>query len=507
MTRTKEQDTNKLVVKARFLASFTILLGVITMRRADAIAACAIKKKNWEEFCDTSKDLDKIQQLALQRLNNRQQSIRDLQTALLKLQIYVEKKAGGNLETELLAIAELYATKLNKLTEIIANTETAVMLTVVRDTARLQGAIDEFMSFAVGVASSSKGCLSTGNSNEGIINGRAALDSAKPSCKLTTGQVTPGTTEPTKITATGYKIDNRGKGQTNTITGTDTGCDLNSAKASSKLLDDGSHSAITTAPFLAGGFLTIGASGIEQTDAASATALASKRPLTHAAHAAVAATADPSPAFTLPDLKSLATDEDFTPIARRLFLNKTANDASSDDSIANKLTAAYTDQTTYDKKLKTNINNEEIPKGISGDENNPKNLGTINDIAQLYRIFFYYKETNAKALESKITELQKTINKGASKTPEQICNDIGDSNESKCNTTKGCAYDRTGEENKKCTLSEEGIKAAAKQEENKAGVKDGETDSKCSDKKTEGECKDGFKWDGKEYKDSGFSFQ
>nr|APD74458.1 variant surface glycoprotein 1125.3084 [Trypanosoma brucei] len=390
MTRTKERDTNRIVVKARFLSTFTILLGVITMRRADAIAAGAIKKQNWEEFCDTSKDLDKIQQLALQRLNNRQQSIRDLQTALLKLQIYVEKKGGGNLETELLAIAELYATKLNKLTETIANTETAVMLTAVRDTARLQGAIDEFMSFAVGVASSSKGCLSTSNSNEGIINGRAALDYAKASCKLTTGQdpVTPGTEVQTKLTAAGYKIDNRADGQTNTITGTDTGCDLNSAKSASHLLHDATHADITTPPFLAGGFLTIGASGIEQTDTTSATGLAAAQPLMHAAHAALAATANPPPAFTLPELAKLGDDADFTPIARRLFLNKRANDASSDASIAGKLTAAYTNQTTYDKKLKTKIDNEEIPKGISGEKNNPKNLGTVNDIAQLYRIFF-----------------------------------------------------------------------------------------------------------------------
>nr|AGH60294.1 variant surface glycoprotein 1362 [Trypanosoma brucei] len=411
MTRTKEQDTNKLVVKAHFLASLAILLGVIAVRRANAVAAGAIKKQNLEEFCDSSKDLDKIQQLALQRLNNRRQSIRDLQVALLKLQIYVEKKAGGNMATELLAIADLFATKLSKLTQTTANTETAVMLTAVRDTARLQGAIDEFMSFAAGVASSSKGCLNTANSGTTIIRSRSELDTAHPSCKLTTGQITPGTAEPTKLTATGYKIDNRGNGQTNTITADDTGCDLNSAESNSKLLDDGNQDDLTTPPFLAGGFLTIGASGIEQPDAGTAGGLADNRPLMHAAHAALAATANPPPAFTLPDLKSLATDEDFTPIARRLFLNKTANDASSDDRIANKLTATYTDQTTYDKKLKTNINNEEIPKGISGDENRPKNLGTINDIAQLYRIFFYYKETNAKALEGKISELEKKLTK------------------------------------------------------------------------------------------------
>nr|APD75546.1 variant surface glycoprotein 1125.5468 [Trypanosoma brucei] len=302
------------------------------------------------------------------------------------------------------------------------------------------------------------------------MNVRSALDTAHPSCKLTTGKITPGTAVPTKLTATGYKIDNRGNGQTNTITAYDTGCDLNSAESNSNLLDDGSQDDITTPPFLAGGFLTIGASGIEQTDTKSATALASNRPLMHAAHAAVAATADPPPAFTLPDLKSLATDEDFKPIARRLFLDKAANDASSDASIAGKLTAAYTDQTTYDKKLKTNIDNEEIPKGMRGDENNPKNLGTINNIAQLYRIFFYYKETNTKALDSKITELQKTINKEASKTPEKICNKVWDENESKCKTTKWCIYNKTGEENKKCTLSEEGKKKAAKAE--KAGGND-----------------------------------
>ncbi|SCU65704.1 Trypanosome variant surface glycoprotein (A-type), putative [Trypanosoma equiperdum] len=146
--------------------------------------------------------------------------------------------------------------------------------------------------------------------------------------------------------------------------------------------------------------------------------LETNQPLLHAENAALAQTANPPPAFTLPDLKSLATDEDFTPITHRLFLDKPANDASSDVIIAGKIKATYTDVRTYDKKLKTDIDNEEIPKGINGDENSPKNLGTINDIAQLYRIFFHYKDLSTKVLKSKITELQKTINKGASKTPE-----------------------------------------------------------------------------------------
>ncbi|SCU72812.1 Trypanosome variant surface glycoprotein (A-type), putative [Trypanosoma equiperdum] len=258
------------------------------------------------------------------------------------------------------------------------------------------------MTFAAGVASSTKGCLNSGDAETGIISGRNALDVAQPSCKLTQDPVTPGTAAPSKLTTTGFKIDNRGNGATGTITADDTGCDLNSAKASSKLLDDGSQGDITTPPSLSGGFLTIGACGLEQRGAASATGMTPRQPLLHAAHAALVATANPPPAFTLLDLKSLHTDEDFKTIARLLFLDKPANDASSDPSIANKLTAAYTDQTTYDKKLKTNINNEEIPKGISGDENNPKNLGTISDIAQLYRIFFHYKDLNTKVLESKI---------------------------------------------------------------------------------------------------------
>nr|APD73046.1 variant surface glycoprotein 1125.201 [Trypanosoma brucei] len=86
--------------------------------------------------------------------------------------------------------------------------------------------------------------------------------------------------------------------------------------------------------------------------------------------------------------------------------------------------------------------------------------------------------------------------------PEEVCNAIGDANETGCNKTPGCHFVASKGEGKKCTLSEEGGKAAAKQEEDKAGGKDGKTGPKCTGKK-KNDCKSpDCKWEGETCKDS-----
>nr|APD75759.1 variant surface glycoprotein 1125.5720 [Trypanosoma brucei] len=203
------------------------------------------------------------------------------------------------------------------------------------------------------------------------------------------------------------------------------------------------------------------------------------------------------------DLNKIKLTEVFKQAMRQIVLKaETATSPARDAELDTATATTFESPDQFSENSKAKIDNEKIPKGISGDENNPKPLGTISDIAQLYRIFFHYKDFNTKALESKISELENQINKGAAKTPEQICNDIGDSNESKCNTTCGCAYDKTGEENKKCTLSKEAKKEAANQE---TEGNDGENASTCAgkDERRCGTIK-GSKWEGKTCKDSSF---
>nr|ARB50641.1 variant surface glycoprotein [Trypanosoma brucei] len=73
-----------------------------------------------------------------------------------------------------------------------------------------------------------------------------------------------------------------------------------------------------------------------------------------------------------------------------------------------------------------------------------------------------------EALKPKIQQ-KHCQNDNAAHKPEEVCNAIGDANETRCNKTPGCHFVASKGEGNKCTLSEEGKKAAAKQEENKAG--------------------------------------
>ncbi|RHW73998.1 Trypanosome variant surface glycoprotein (A-type) [Trypanosoma brucei equiperdum] len=182
------------------------------------------------------------------------------------------------------------------------------------------------------------------------------------------------------------------------------------------------------------------------------------------------------------DLNKIKLTEAFKKAMRQIVLKaETTTSTARDAELDAKAATTFGSPDQFSENSKAKIDNEEIPKGISGDENNPKTLGTINDIAQLYRIFFHYKDANTKVLEIKITELKKKINKGASKTPEQICNDIGDENERKCNTTKECIFNKTGEKNRNCTLSEEERKEAAKEQANQeTGGKDGKPEEKSA---------------------------
>nr|APD73017.1 variant surface glycoprotein 1125.166 [Trypanosoma brucei] len=184
---------------------------------------------------------------------------------------------------------------------------------------------------------------------------------------------------------------------------------------------------------------------------------------------------------------------------------KTVTDATTESDVKLRENYFGTGDTTA-KGLWNKIANEQVVDETGKEKPEPK-LAQIVDTDKLRKVLEYYQtlqNVRQAGLVQEIEKLKKDSEIGKTVTPEKICNKIGDADENKCNRTKGCAYNKTGEANKKCTLSEEGKKEAAKQAENQeTEEKNWKTDSKCTGKKQK-DCKDGCKWENRKCKDYSF---
>nr|APD74816.1 variant surface glycoprotein 1125.4292 [Trypanosoma brucei] len=124
---------------------------------------------------------------------------------------------------------------------------------------------------------------------------------------------------------------------------------------------------------------------------------------------------------------------------------------------------------------KTNV------RGTSDKAATTKKLSELDDLGLLHKAVAYESAELASTLIAKLKEIEsfRKSEQTKQKTPEQICNDIGDKNETGCKNTPECHFVASNREGRKCTLSEE-AKQAVEKTNQEAGGKDAKTNATSS---------------------------
>nr|APD75813.1 variant surface glycoprotein 1125.5789 [Trypanosoma brucei] len=244
-------------------------------------------------------------------------------------------------------------------------------------------------------ASATHGCLGTDETGSNPVKGNTGLASLKANCGILKAGLTRTTATDPAFTKNGFTSDKQGGAVAPTATPGTTGeCSFTETSNAFHGLNPAGGQALNQDFKMAAGFFKTSATGLTMQATNNLKTPDRKPTRLLAAFQAHITTNRARDELQQTDLNKIKLTEVFKQAMRQIVLKaETATTFESPDQ--------------FSENSKAKIDNEEIPKGISGDENNPKPLGTISDIAQLYRIFFHYKDFNTKALESKISELEK----------------------------------------------------------------------------------------------------
>nr|APD75088.1 variant surface glycoprotein 1125.4891 [Trypanosoma brucei] len=400
-------------------------------------------------------------------------AIQNSKAAELRTGIYIAKNSGA---TEVRKVSLLRAYISQTTTKAMSHFSYTAIPQAIKTVAHatyLKGNLDEFLNLMVDAkGSTTTGCLVT--TSPTIASKGAGTISGTP-CKRQLSEAAATTLKQTQLTSDGFP---------HLLTRAD-GSNLNQATdtATCKILDGSTRgfanaAAIDQTIAVAGGYITI--------------------PTTNAA-------------VTLNDLTKLGTTTAGKPTAfvnlftakngistelSENFKNTTGKPTERVDlvQIAKNVLLSTEEQKTKDGKAElvqflgdddeTKINDalklvddETIPEGIGGNPKEQK-LSQITDENLLNTILGHYEmhlsDTIAK-LRATLAE-KEAAEKGAKKTTEQVCSEIKD--QKACDTNKKCTYDKTKEEGKRCTLSEEGKQAVEK--EKAANQETGGKDAKAT---------------------------
>ncbi|SCU70550.1 Trypanosome variant surface glycoprotein (A-type), putative [Trypanosoma equiperdum] len=188
-----------------------------------AAVKSAIKKEYWTAICDVAHEAGSILNQALTTLETAATNgLRSLRR-LLKAQIYALGNLTRPTAPEERMLWTFAATQTEKAFNYYSSPAATDVLTAVRNAARLQGAIGEWVDLMAEAAESSKGCLGADGSGTNAIAGRTALSSTAAQCKLNWDGVKKGETQGSLIGPAGLTGAFANKVVTNTLTGADKG--------------------------------------------------------------------------------------------------------------------------------------------------------------------------------------------------------------------------------------------------------------------------------------------
>nr|APD74585.1 variant surface glycoprotein 1125.4050 [Trypanosoma brucei] len=483
--------------KQHLLLAVALLISALPGAQA---SGNAIKAQGWQNICKVTGYLQKIPGLAKQQIADEGKAATNARIAALALSAYAASSLEGDKRLAIQAVTEkILADAHSAYTSVLSYSEAAI--TAAATTAELAGrGIEVVETLAEAISGATGYCLmAEGDAGQADKFARlpgcnnANRDHPKHGDKIST----------TDLTSTGFAALNNQDVKASS-TGAATCVLFQAASQNAAKLFQADKTV-----GMAGGMLVVG-TGTPTLNLATAQQITTngkndRSTLLKAAHADAYAVNSRRPKLTAATPQAAAEQATTDPEtkAKLAKILKRQGVVAGDGPAQAEASRIYTDLFGSTGEKMSEIWATVMQTRVTGSKDKTEETATIESIMtenQLQQVLDYYKHqmaTKLKATEAQLTKAEATC-KSAVKTPETICNDIGE-NKTKCGETEGCHFVDTNEKEKKCTLTKEAAeKAAAKQETGK----DGKKEDKCSDKKKEGECTGNCKWDGKECKDS-----
>nr|APD73321.1 variant surface glycoprotein 1125.1047 [Trypanosoma brucei] len=443
-----------------------VFLVSLIVTHSQAASTNPIKEATWKAACAVAADLQKVQKRAAQMLKNSAGGAANYLAQAYKTQIYIEVKRSGKYRKIDLALVEYYMQKENPaLQEANAGTLTSAATAISR-TARFQGAIQEYIQMMAQIADgTTHSCL--GGASAARTGGSAALlKVTEQGCATTNPELKPDLATPTNFGETGITHTSLAGSTSATAIAGSAVCTLTAAKTRSYLLDaSGSQATISGEPVFAGGLFKLTTDLMLNSPnlitSASADYLVMK-----GGHDAYVATKELNTGYAFKEPKQLAADPEFKNAYRKAVLGDHKLEKPDAPVEPNAV------QSAFGSKMETEYKDFPDTKviDVTGKQTEGKELSTINDLDELDKVLTNYQEDRLARLNKEITELKDQLKnlgaKVAEKTPEQICNDIGE-NKTKCGETEGCHFVPSNSKGKKCTLTQEADEKAAKKHQTK----------------------------------------
>nr|ARB50539.1 variant surface glycoprotein [Trypanosoma brucei] len=420
---------------------------------AHSAAGDAIKYETWTGACQLAAELSKIQNIAAKKITDATETASSYLRQYFKTRILLEKTQRGNYKPAQLALLAYYAKKADDAAVYYNKANVLAQATAIRDSARLEGAIIDFVGALNQIVDGTHNCLQKGSADNNHRPAAASFDGIEAGCNSNTAALTGQAATISGFTAAGYSGALGAEKDENAITGGGTPkCTITAPKATNRLLNQGAGTTITGTPRYAGGIFYLHTNGLKQAATDQLTTEGPNNKMLAAAHRAYLATQHTVETFKFKDSTQLKEDPDFIKLYKKIVLKDKEPTTEADTALKNQIEAAFGPKEEMGKTYNSGFSDVSIINPQAAD---PPTLAltALTSIEQLTAVLQFYETQNRKFLTDKIAELEEKINKGASKTQEKICNDIGDKNETGCKNTPGCHLVSTNPEGTKCTVN------------------------------------------------------
>nr|APD75193.1 variant surface glycoprotein 1125.5019 [Trypanosoma brucei] len=371
---------------------------------------------------------------------------------LLRTAVYIEAERDGVYTKQDIALLTLYADKASQALKTTTGATFRKLTTAIADAARLDGRIGEFIQIMAGFGDKgTHSCLATKTGTNDYRVYSKPLNTDAPGCVDPEEDIKPTATIDTKFTANGHSSAEFQAAAGATGTGGTVDCALTTGLTANKVLDSANGVTLTASPEFAGGLFKYAASDLNTVDLRNLKTGATVSKALQRAHAAYLQAKQAPPAFTEPNPTSLSIDEGMSKYYRIHVLGPTPDKLTEAHNLAQTIASAYKRSEELKPEYGKKFSQNDIYNPTSSTPPTIK-LDRVSPLPDLISILLHYRQKNQEKLKDTIAQLEKQINKESSKTPDKICNDVGDKNETGCKNTSGCHFVSTNPEGDKVYL-------------------------------------------------------
>nr|AGH60614.1 variant surface glycoprotein 1701 [Trypanosoma brucei] len=307
------------------IASVSVIL-LWALQTADAGAGGRLKANGWTAACRLASELDKVEQKAAHRLATPITAVNDYLKQYFRTAIYTEAYRNGHYTAADRALLTYYASKADTAAAELTPSAVAKLATAVRDAARAEGSIRDFIGAMAQISTTSgtDGCLERETGSDTHRPHSDGFSGHSSGCKISTTALAPTDVDTQHFTQTGYDggLQTAAAVATNTDTGANA-CALTGTKGTSRLLDgQNGDTAIEGSPSFPSGLYYIHTNGTQRQATGSLSMAEATTPTLKAAHDAYLTTKYTPASYKFETAEQLKESPDFRTIYAMLVKKK-----------------------------------------------------------------------------------------------------------------------------------------------------------------------------------------